>query len=357
MLLGRPIRRADGYPAGTASSMTPPSLMTNGSAGRHALRNGHARSRPHCRETQALRARNVGELRVELMEVEDADAHHGLFTVALPETIGRTIAGIARHLPSILRSTVKPAASISSTVARLQRQPSANRRHGFSSRSCQAASLAESARTCSRNRRRPPGLSMRLISSMTTSGRSTVHSTSVETTVSTEPSGTGAPRRARRGRSPCACGGGGLLQPFSHRGRGLGEDQLVEVVRVVGQVQPGPTAHFERPAARHCEEVAPMLAHPAHLACPEDGVVDGGERRPHSPDPAGAMICSATCVMSATVVDGAGHTSPRSVICRRWPNRVIAAQRRPSRLASATAAARDPLPSLRLMFATWRCTV
>jgi hypothetical protein len=44
-------------------------------------------------------------------------------------------------------------------------------------------------------------------------------------------------------------------------------------------------------------------------------------------------------------------------IRREWRVRVIRPQSRPSRAASATAAVREPRPSLLWIFATWRCTV
>ena len=284
------------------------------------------------------------------MEVEDADAHHGLFTVALPETIGRTIAGIARHLPSILRSTVKPAASISSTVARLQRQPSANRRHGFSSRSCQAASLAESARTCSRNRRRPPGLSMRLISSMTTSGRSTVHSTSVETTVSSAASGAGAPRRARRGRSPCACGGARLSPTVCASGPRVRRGSA-------RRGRPGSragSARSHRPL-RACGR-APLRGGRADACASRSPRLPRGRgrRRPRTRAPTVRRSgrrddVAATVLMSETVGRRCGSYIASFGDLPEMAESGDRAQRRPSRLASATAAAREPLPSLRLM--------
>ena len=59
---------------------------------------------------------------------------------------GWTIGGMPRHTTS-LAGTAKPQARISSTVGRLQRQPPAKRRHGWSRLSWQAARNRELART------------------------------------------------------------------------------------------------------------------------------------------------------------------------------------------------------------------
>jgi len=110
---------------------------------------------------------------------------------ACPIASGRTIGGIARQV-AVAISTSNPQARISSTVARLQRQPQAKRRQGPLSRSCQRASRAESARTCSTNSNSPSGRRTRAISSSAHCGSSSVHSTSVATIVSTEWSASGS---------------------------------------------------------------------------------------------------------------------------------------------------------------------
>ena len=87
--------------------------------------------------------------------------------------------------------TTKPQARISSTVGRLQRQPPAKRRHGWSSLSWHAARNCELAHACSMNSNCPSGRSTRAISRSARSGWSTVQRTSVETTVSTDASASG----------------------------------------------------------------------------------------------------------------------------------------------------------------------
>ena len=86
---------------------------------------------------------------------------------------GRTIGGMARHTTSSA-ATAKPQARISSAVGRLQQQPHAKRRHGWSSLSWHAARNREVARTCSMNSNCPSGRRTRAISRSARSGSSGV---------------------------------------------------------------------------------------------------------------------------------------------------------------------------------------
>ena len=75
-------------------------------------------------------------------------------------------------------------ASIVATVSRLQWQPSARKRQGFSRRSCQRARPGSSARTCSTKSSLPPGFSTRAASASAAAGSGTVQRTRVKTAVS-----------------------------------------------------------------------------------------------------------------------------------------------------------------------------
>ena len=73
---------------------------------------------------------------------------------------------------------------------RSHRQLIANAAHGSAHRRWWAAARAVSDRTCSQNSSRPPGRGTRTISASAAAGSGTVHTTIVDTTVSTEPSAT-----------------------------------------------------------------------------------------------------------------------------------------------------------------------
>ena len=199
--------------------------------------------------------------------------------VALPDTIGRMIAGIARHVPLLrvldgeagcldqLRRCAVAAAAFGESFpwfleavlpCRQPRRvgPHVLKEQQASARSEDALDLVEDDDRLvdgAEHERRHHGVH-----------RAVVHG---------EPLG----GRVEDGRGAFAATDG-LLQPPAHRGGGLGEDELVEIVGVVGQVQSGAAAQFERAAARQREEVAATRAHPGQLARPQDGVVDGGEQ-------------------------------------------------------------------------------
>jgi hypothetical protein len=67
------------------------------------------------------------------------------------------------------------------------------------------------------------------------------------------------------------------LEPTDHRRRWLGQDQLLQVVRIVGKVEPGPGAEFEYPPSRLPEQCGPSLRHPGALTYPEKRVIDRAE--------------------------------------------------------------------------------
>ena len=109
----------------------------------------------------------VGDAAAEIRQEADLPVHPGQSTRSggearparprgrAPTTSGRTSAGIALHEPRVSSSVTKPALPMWSRSGRLHRHPSAKLRQGRSSRSCQRASRAEVARTCSMKRNRP----------------------------------------------------------------------------------------------------------------------------------------------------------------------------------------------------------
>ena len=153
---------------------------------------------------------------------------------------------------------------------------------GRSRRSCQQASRCSRPRTCSRNSSAPPSTSTRAPRPATAAGSSTVQSTSVETTVSKLPSSNGSssarasttstagprpapPRAGRAAARPC--------------GVGLGQHQLGDRVRVVGQVEPGAGAELQRPArAPREQQLGPHLGQAGLLGAGEHAVVDARRR-------------------------------------------------------------------------------
>jgi hypothetical protein len=114
-----------------------------------------------------------------------------------------------------------PAPATAPRVSRLGWQPPAKRTWNPSRRSCRRATAGSAARTCSTSTSLPPGRRTRLASASAAAWSGTEHSTRVDTTVSTEASGSGsdsagacrtvslavAPRAARKAaRSMCGSG-------------------------------------------------------------------------------------------------------------------------------------------------------
>ena len=144
-------------------------------------------------------------------------------------------------------------------------------------RSCLRASSGLSDRTCSMNRRRPPGRSTRRSSRRARGWSSTPQSTRVETAVSNVPSSKGrssagarrtvAPRACR---GPCARGGAtsGPLAPSSSATRRPA---------VEGQVAPCPCADLENPAARLGEHRLSVGSQPGLFDLGHLAVVRRGE--------------------------------------------------------------------------------
>ena len=181
-----------------------------------------------------------------------------------------------RAIRSRSRRSTRNVRSIIASVSWLQRQPSANAAHGPASRSCQRERRFEPERTCSQKSSRPPGRSTRRISSSAASGSGTVQSTSVVTTVSTEPVAAGsasAPARSTRPRTP-------LRRSRDSSRRAIGpagsvEDELVEPVGIERQVEPGPGADLEHAPARSPEQCAGVAR-----ACRDVRPARGRGRRP-----------------------------------------------------------------------------
>src|SRR6185437_4065542 len=123
--------------------------------------------------------------------------------IATPAIAGRTKGGALGNSVCSSAVTWKPAASIVSSVGRLQSQHTTARFSQFM-RSCFFAAAASPARTCSKKRNRPPERSTRLISRTARSWSSTPHSTSVETTTSKVASSKG--RSSAGARSTIAVG-------------------------------------------------------------------------------------------------------------------------------------------------------
>ena len=143
----------------------------------------------------------------------------------------------------------------------------------------------------------------------------------------------------------------------AHRSIGLGEHKLVGVVGVERSVQPGAGADLKNPPAGIPQQRPSPAAQACDLTEPEKGVVYQRE----NPQPCrgrwARRLCGGRRVCHAETVEPAASCAHRSErpSCAGGPFRPI--QSSPRRAASATAAVREVRPSLRRMFATWRCTV
>ena len=186
-----------------------------------------------------------------------------------------------------------------------------------------------------------------------------MHNTKVETTVSTDPSGNGScSAGASTSRARSATARQPLLEAATHRGVGFDQDQLVEVVGVVAQVQAGAAADLHRAAGRSLR-AAPCGARAVPPARRPTG---RGRTRPRrraprraSPPTVRRVLMSVS--MRATMTDPASPRIARPGHPHKMARSGDRRQSKPKRAASATAAVREPRPSLWRMFATWRCTV
>jgi hypothetical protein len=138
----------------------------------------------------------------------------------VPAIMDRSILGAFGASPGRTDSTASGDASISRSVSRLGWQPISGQGNG--ALSCLAAMAGSAERTCSRNSRRPPGASTRVISLSAACSSGTLHSVSV----------------------------------------------VSDGRRVVRQVQPGACADFDRGARGPGEQVAALLAQPGPLGGP-----------------------------------------------------------------------------------------
>jgi hypothetical protein len=73
-----------------------------------------------------------------------------------------------------------------------------------------------------------------------------------------------------------------LLETRTHRRIGFGQDQLVEVIGVVGQVEASAAAYVDRAPSRVTEKLLPKGSDSGPLADPHERVV--GNREGASPD-------------------------------------------------------------------------
>ena len=186
-----------------------------------------------------------------------------------------------------------------------------------------------------------------------------MHSTNVETTVSMDPSGNGSRSAGASTSAPDGCCG----QPLRKAG-----DASRRLVR------PGPVRRGRRGSAagsdrcrrrsRPCSRARSPSSSwrcarsSCPLADPQEGVVVRPRKRaPKLPSPPMDSTCVMSVSTTATIRSAtvAAHRPP-GPSARRWPVRVIGLRAGPG-AASATAAVREPRPSLWRMFATWRCTV
>ena len=119
-------------------------------------------------------------------------------------------------------------------------------------------------------------------------------------------------RRVNQPRPPAAAAQP-LLKARAHRRVRLDQDQLIEVIRVVRQVQAGAAADLHRAPARAAEQLLAVSAQPSPLADPQERVIQNRERaRPSSPSL--ARLCD---LWDAVLHDGdhthaaaAAHRSP-----------------------------------------------
>ena len=185
-----------------------------------------------------------------------------------------------------------------------------------------------------------------------------MHNTKVETTVSMDPSGNGScsagasTSRARRRlpRQP-------LGEAATHRGVWFDQDQFVEVVGVVRQVEAGAGADLDRAAGRSPSSSLRCLRSPACSPTHRKGSYTAAKARAQAREPADGSTCVMSVSTTATMTDPALQRIARPGHPRKMARSGDRPQSKPKRAASATAAVREPRPSLWRMFATWRCTV
>ena len=124
------------------------------------------------------------------------------------------------------------------------------------------------------------------------------------------------------------------------------------------EVQARAAADLHRASPRTAEQLTALGAQPSSLADAQEGVIQDRERaRPSRRAARRRDLCDAVLHDRHHRYAAGCSASLAWAICAKWPVPVIESQSRPSRAASATAAVREPRPSLRRMFATWRCTV
>ena len=187
---------------------------------------------------------------------------------------------------------------------------------------------------------------------------STVQRTSVETTVSTDASAKGrrsAGASTIRARCACRCRRAASLRRIA--GSGSVRTSRSDPVGIVRDVQPRPAADLDDAPPGAARERTPLAAHACDLAQPEKRVIHQGKNpRPRRGRKAGLDFV--VCYLGHSANIGAIAWCPhRSMRPSSADGLFRLSHRSPRRAASATAAVRELRPSLRRMFATWRCTV
>ena len=143
-------------------------------------------------------------------------------------------------------------------------------------------------------------------------------------------------------------------QPPPHGRVRLGEDQLRQAERIVRHVQACSRADLEHTPACMAEQRTPMVPHPGVLPNHRNGSYSSAEHLAHH-------VCRSWTGIAVHVSVAMHKASPRAQARRiaRVGHLVgmadsRAGQSRPRRAASATAAEREVLPSLRRTLATCR---
>ena len=144
----------------------------------------------------------------------------------------------------------------------------------------------------------------------------------------------------------------------THRGIRFDQDQLGEVVGVVRQVEAGAGADLDRAAGRPAESSSlRCLRRPACSPTHRTGSYTAAKARAQARELASGSRGVMSVSTTATMTDPALPRIARPGHLHKMARSGDRPQSKPKRAASATAAVREPRPSLWRMFATWRCTV
>ena len=137
-----------------------------------------------------------------------------------------------------------------------------------------------------------------------------MHSTSVETTVSS----VWSPNGSRCARASITCALRSLRRtafskPLAHRRVRLCEHEAVEDRQVVEEIQAGAAADLQGLSARLGEEGVAVAAHAGALADPQERLIRSGEHACPGARVDDGTRCKVSVVMPATVRPGPGRAS------------------------------------------------